>query len=221
MGMMRFRHALLLTLLLALLMTAFTSLGPSSSRGPEGLGLSSRVRVEVLMVGLDGREVPVEGALVVIGDRRALTSSDGTATVVVAQGRYSSYFKHPDPRLAVVLMDLVVEHDTTVRVVFELRRLGLESASFVWGGNGSSVTLEVDVPEADFAFASTPVLFGFSSDGEFLRLSSTPDDFGYFSLSLRPGSRNSISYPVNGNRELAVLLPSSYVPVQLVRITVS
>ncbi|MEM0455285.1 MAG: hypothetical protein QXM81_05595, partial [Nitrososphaerota archaeon] len=143
--MMRFRHALLLTLLLALLMTAFTSLGPSSSRGPEGLGLSSRVRVEVLMVGLDGREVPVEGALVVIGDRRALTSSDGTATVAVTQGRYSSYFKHPDPRLAVVLMDLVVERDTTVRVVFELRRLGLESASFVWGGNGSSVTLEVDV----------------------------------------------------------------------------
>lgn len=218
---MRPWHALLMALLLALLMTVFASLGSAGSHGKDGLVLASRVSVRVLAVDPEGREVPVEGALVVVGERRALTSADGTATFLVAPGRYSSYFKHPDPRLAVVVRELVVERDLSVQVVFELRRLRIDGASFAWGGNGSSVALEVTVPEADFAFASTPVLIGFSSDGEPLRLSSTAEDFWYFSLSLRPGVRNSISYRIDGDRELAVLLPSSYLPVQLVRVTVS
>jgi hypothetical protein len=162
-------------------MLAFSSLGSVSSSGVEGLGLLRKVNVKVLTADLQSVVRPVEGALVVIGDRRAVTSSDGTATVSLPPGRYSSYFKHPDPRFSVVVRELKVERD----------------------------------------LASTPVIFGYSSDGEFVRLASTPDDFSYFSTSLRPGERNLIAFEVHGGREVAVLLPSSYLPIQLVRVTVS
>ena len=211
----------LMALLLALLMLAFSSLSSVGSSGVEGLGLVHKVKVKVLMADFQSVVRPVEGALVVIGDRRALTSSDGTATVSLPPGRYSSYFKHPDPRLSVVVREVNVERDLEVEVIFELRPLRLSAAKVAWGGSNSSISLEVEVPEADLAFASTPVIFGYSSDGEFVRLSSTPDDFSYFSTSLKPGERNLIAFEVHGGKEVAVLLPSSYLPVQLVRVTVS
>jgi len=218
---MKVWHLTLMALLLALLMLAFSSLSSVGSSGVEGLGLVHKVKVKVLMADFQSVVRPVEGALVVIGDRRALTSSDGTATVSLPPGRYSSYFKHPDPRLSVVVREVNVERDLEVEVIFELRPLRLSAAKVAWGGSNSSISLEVEVPEADLAFASTPVIFGYSSDGEFVRLSSTPDDFSYFSTSLKPGERNLIAFEVHGGKEVAVLLPSSYLPVQLVRVTVS
>ena len=218
---MKVWHVMLLALLLALLMLAFSSLGSVGNSSVEGLGLLHRVNVKVLMVDFQNEARPVAGALVVIGDRRALTSSDGTATISVPPGRYSSYFKHPDPRLSVVVRELNVEGDVEVQVVFELRPLRLAGATFDWGGSNSSVSLEVEVPEADLAFASTPVIFGYSSEGELVRLSSTADDYSYFSTMLRPGERNVLAFEVHGEKRIAVILPSSYLPVQLVRISVS
>ncbi len=218
---MRVWHVTLLALLLALLMVAFSSLGSVGNPGVEGLGLLHEVNVRVLAVDFRNEVKPVVGALVVIGDRKALTSSDGTATIAVPPGKYSSYFKHPDPRLSVVVRELNVEREIEVQVVFELRQLRIAGAAFSWAGINSSVSLEVEVPEADLAFASTPVVFGYSSEGEFVRLSSSTAEYSYFSTSMRPGERNVIAFEVHAEREIAVFLPSSYLPVQLVRISVS
>ncbi len=211
----------LLALLLAVLMYAFSSLGSFGDSAARGLGLEHKVKVKVLTVDFQNEVRPTAGALVVVGDRRVLTSSDGTATISIPPGRYSSYFKHPDPRVSVVVRELKVEGDVQVEVVFELRALRIAGATFAWTGSNSSLSLEVEVPEADLAFASSPVIFGYTSEGEFVRLSSTADDYSYFSTSLRSGERNVVTFDVQSDEVIAVILPSSYLPVQLVKISVS
>ncbi|MCX8202766.1 MAG: hypothetical protein N3H32_00380 [Nitrososphaeria archaeon] len=201
---------------LILLLTAFSSSG-SVSEG-FGLSLAREVTFRVLM-SEDGRPRPVEGALVALGLEKGMTGGDGTFRFSAAPGRYSSYVKLPDSRFAVVVLEVRVERDLTVEMTFEIKRVRLEEVRLTVGENGTKIEALVAVPEAARAFASSPVVLAYLSDGSPVRLAPYREDFGYFGQSLVPGAIQEVEVEVE-ERVAAVVPSDSYVPVQLVAIKV-
>ncbi|MEN3048073.1 MAG: hypothetical protein ABDH63_04765 [Candidatus Caldarchaeales archaeon] len=213
---MRWAGAAAIGAALMLLLTVFNSSG-SIGEG-FGLSLAREVTFRVRMVE-DGRPRPVEGALVVLGLERGVTGEDGTFRFSAAPGRYSSYVKLPDSRFAVVVLEVRAERDLTVELTFEVRRIRLEEVRLTVGDDGTKIEALIAVPEASRAFASSPVIAAYLSDGSAVRLAPYREEFGYFGQSLVPGAIQEVEVEVE-ERVAAVVPSSSYVPVQLVEIRI-
>ncbi|MCS7094760.1 MAG: hypothetical protein NZ988_02995 [Thaumarchaeota archaeon] len=215
---MRWRETVAFCAALVLLLTAFNSSAGGIDRN-FGLSLASKVTFKVHFVEEGGSPRPVEEALVVLGLNGGRTDGGGTYEFIVTPGRYSSYVKLSDVRFSVVVLDLRVERDMTVELTFEVRKLRLEEIALTVGGDGVKLKASIAVPEATFAFASTPSIQGYLSDGTRVRLASYQGDYGYFGYSLNPGEVQSIDVEIETS--LATVVPSgSYVPVQLVNVRV-
>ncbi|MDW8044073.1 MAG: hypothetical protein RMJ30_07560 [Nitrososphaerota archaeon] len=184
-----------------------------------GLSLASEVAYRVMLSEEGGQPKPVSGALVVLGLERGWTGDDGTFRFSVAPGRYSSYVKLPDARFAVVVLDLRVERDLTVELTFETRKASIEEIRLNVGGNGTRIKALVSVPRTTYAFASSPVILAYLSDGSLARLAPYQDEYGYFGQSLIPGAVQEVE--VEMEVQIAAVIPNgSYVPVQLVEVKI-